>query len=140
MEKHTIIFDFDGTIADTLDTVIDIYNSIAPLFFCTRVDKKDKALLQTKSLQDFFRLYGVGRFKLPLVLLCIRIQLHRQLHRIHPIEGIVEALHAIKSAGFRLGIVTSNSEQNVREFLQTHVLSGVFDFVYWEKNIFLLMR
>ena len=37
-----IVFDFDGTLADTLDETIKIFNELSDEFGCRKVDFKDK--------------------------------------------------------------------------------------------------
>ena len=49
---------------------------------------------------------------------------------------MIEALKEIKAADFKLGIMTSNSKENVTTFLELHGLKGIFDFVYSGRNIF----
>jgi phosphoglycolate phosphatase len=136
MNKKTIIFDFDGTIADTLDATVRIYNRIAPEFRCKTINQKDQKIFRAKRLQEFFRDYGVTNIKLPFLLICIKKELRSQILDIKPINGIAQALKEIKVAGFNLGIMTSNSKDNVEMFLITNDLSEIFDFIYSGNNIF----
>lgn len=136
MSKKTIIFDFDGTIANTLDAVVDIYNRIAPKYRCKIVQHEDRKKLQAQRPQEFLKNYGVTNFKLPFLLLLVRKELRGEINNIEPIKDIIQALCDIKAAGFSLGIMTSNSKENVAVFLAANGLKGVFDFVYSGKNIF----
>jgi len=136
MSKKIIIFDFDGTIANTLDAVVDIYNRIAPDFRCKIVKQEDRKKLQAKRPQEFLKDYGVTNFKLPFLLLRVRKELHGEIKNINPIEGMVQALKDIKDAEFNLGIMTSNSKENIATFLELHGLNSVFDFIYSGRNIF----
>ena len=77
--KKAIIFDFDGTIADTLDTLIEIYNSIAPEFNSQQVRLEDKELLRGKKPQEFLREYGISRIKLPFLVSKVRAELRKQI-------------------------------------------------------------
>lgn len=136
MGKKTIIFDFDGTIANTLDAIVNIYNRIAPNFRCRTVQQEDRNQLRTKRPQEFLKDYGVTKFKLPFLLLRVRKELRGEINNIKPIHGIIHALKEIKTDGFILGIMTSNSKENVKIFLQANELNGVFDFIYSGRNIF----
>ena len=49
----TIIFDFDGTIADTLDSVVKIVNNNADHFGYNKVTKEDIPYLQGKNQEKF---------------------------------------------------------------------------------------
>lgn len=56
--SKTIIFDFDGTIADTLDSVVRIVNDYAEHFGYKKVTKEDIPYLQGKNQEKFFHILG----------------------------------------------------------------------------------
>lgn len=136
MNKKTIIFDFDGTIANTLDAGITIYNRIAHQFQCKPVNDEDREKITSKNVQQFLKEYGVSAIKLPFVVMRLQKELHSQIANIMPFEGITEEIKKIKEAGYHLGIMTSNSKKNVEAFLTIHELLHCFDFIYSCKNIF----
>ena len=131
-----IIFDFDGTIADTLGMAISIFNRIAPEYDCKPINDEDWELIRTKKPQDLLRIYGVTNFKLVLILLRVRKEMSRQIPEIVPVKNIPDALTRIKNSGLRLGILTSNSRSNVNAFLKTNGMSEVIDFIYSGKSLF----
>lgn len=138
MEKEKVLlFDLDGTIADTLFTVIQIYNEkVVPRFRCKPVDFADKGKLQQLPVRQLFKEYGINWFKLPLIVFFIKRQLKKQMHTIKPIEGITEVLQNFKQQNYTLGIVTSNSRKNTTQFLEQHQLSSLFDHVYPNRSLF----
>lgn len=125
-----IIFDFDGTLADTLEALVGITNRLAKEFGYQSVDSEEVKLLQDLSSQEIIRRSGISLFKLPFLLRRVKIELSREIHKLQPIAGVPEVLLALKQAEYRLGIVTSNDEENVRAFLKSHGLQDLFDFVY----------
>jgi phosphoglycolate phosphatase len=139
-----VVFDFDGTIADTLDLALKIYNRIAPEYNCKLIEQKVAGLLRTEKPQRLLKLYGVSNLKLLLLILRIRKEMSKHITEIEPVKDIKDSLHELKNAGFNLGILTSNSIDNVRKFLENNALSGVFDFIYSGKSLFgkdkLIMR
>ena len=136
MKKKTIIFDFDGTIANTFNTIITLYNKIAPKYNCMLVPHEHRTYLQGQRPQDVFGDYGITKMKIPFIIYEIRKALHREIKNIEPIEGIIEALKEIKDSGFTLGIMTSNSKKNVGVFLKQHNIESLFNFIYSGRNIF----
>ncbi|MCK4635796.1 MAG: HAD-IA family hydrolase [Candidatus Moranbacteria bacterium] len=136
MNKKTIIFDFDGTIADTLDVVVNIYNKLAPKYFCKTLKREDVEILRNKKSQEFMKDYGISKFKLPFLVLHIRKYLNGEMKNVKPIDGIIETLKELKNLGYNLGIMTSNSKKNVENFLKINNLDDIFDFVYSSKNLF----
>jgi phosphoglycolate phosphatase len=131
-----LIFDFDGTIANTMDSAIDIYNNIAPEYGCKIISKTESTLLQSKKPQDLMKELGVTYITLPLIVLRVRNELYRELHKVVPFPGIVDALVQIKALGFKMGVVTSNSRKNVELFFKSNNLHDLFDSIYTGKNIF----
>jgi phosphoglycolate phosphatase-like HAD superfamily hydrolase len=49
---------------------------------------------------------------------------------------MVPALKELKKAGFSLGIITSNSEKNVKNFLEINEIFDIFDFIHSGRNLF----
>jgi len=49
-------------------------------------------------------------------------------------DNMEKALRDIREAGFGLGILTSNSVENVRQFLELNNLTALFDFIYSGRN------
>ena len=135
--NKVLLFDLDGTIADTLFVVINIYNTIvAPKLRCKPVKWEDKLLLQNKPIGQLFKQYKITWYKLPIVIYLVKRELQRQIHTILPFADITTVLQKLKQLGFTMGIVTSNSKKNAQYFLQQHRINELFDFVYTNRNIF----
>ena len=131
-----VILDFDGTIADTLELAIGIYNRIAPEYNYSPVGETERELFRTKKPQELLKTYGISKLKLLTMLLRIRKELSRHVPEIKPVEGMEAALREISDAGYRLGILTSNSVENVRKFLDINSLSTLFDFIHSGRSLF----
>lgn len=136
MHKKTIIFDFDGTIADSLHLLVELYNNVAHIFFCKKIKNEDIKKLQSRRPQELMKSYWINTFKLLLLLLRLRRDLKKNIKKLKAIEWIIQAIKDIKSNWFDLGIMTSNSKENVEIFLSMNWIDGVFDFVYSGKNLF----
>jgi phosphoglycolate phosphatase-like HAD superfamily hydrolase len=130
-----VVFDFDGTIADTLDLSLKIYNRIAPEYNLKSIGQGELDLLRAEKPQKLLKAYGVTNLKLFLLLLRMRKELGKHIPGIRPVEGIRDSLYEIKNAGYKLGILTSNSMINVSRFLENNDLSGIFDFIYSSKSL-----
>ncbi|MCC7296610.1 MAG: HAD-IA family hydrolase [Acidobacteria bacterium] len=131
----TLIFDFDGTIADTLAAIVrlaDKYNEdlgIPPL------DRTEIEAMRGMSSREILRRHRIPLAKLPYLLLHYQKELGREIDKLGLFPGIREVLLELKALGVRLGILTSNSTENVEKFLQARELE-VFDFIHSEKNLF----
>ena len=124
-----IIFDFDGTIADSFDTVLAISNRLAAEFGYPITSLEDANALKNLSSREILKQSNVPFFKLPFLLRRLRVELNREIARLQPIPGIKEALLELKQQGHHLGIVTSNSKENVIAFLDAQNMRDLFDFI-----------
>ncbi|MDY6865493.1 MAG: HAD-IA family hydrolase [Halobacteriota archaeon] len=136
----TIIFDFDGTIANTLITLTEIYNLISPRYNCRPVELKDAERLRNTRPQDFMREYGVSHLKLPFLVMNTRRELRRRIDDVKPQADICNTLKELKKMNYTLGIVTSNSEKNISRFLEKNDLACIFDFVETGSHVLLKHR
>lgn len=136
MRKKIVIFDFDGTLADTLGISVDVYNEIAPLFGCRIVRENEIECLRKKRLHEFAKEYGVSRIKIPFLLFLARRKMLKGVEKTKPFSGINDVLRDMKSRDLEMGILTSNCQRNVEVFLRSNEMENIFDFVHCEKSIF----
>lgn len=134
--EKTIIFDFDGTIADTLETIATLYNKVADDFKCKQVSFEDKEKFRGMKSQDFLAECGISLIKLPVIAIKLKHELRKEIKNIKPFDGIIDALNSIKDAGFKIGVLSSNSVKNINLFLKQNNFPDIFDFVHSGKNIF----
>ena len=66
----------------------------------------------------------------------VKGELKDKIPELKPIEGINAALIELHNQGYHLGIITSNSQENVNQFLKCHSLDYLFDFIYSGVTIF----
>lgn len=131
-----IIFDFDGTLADTLEAIVAITNRLAIEFGYKTVNAEEVKKLQNLSSQEIIKHSQIPLLKLPFLVRRVKSELRQEIHQLRPIQGIQEALWALKQDGNRLGIVTSNAEANVLTFLKHHGLYELFEFVHSGTSLF----
>lgn len=125
----TVIFDFDGTIADSFDTVLKIANRLALEFGYTPARPDEIKQLQNLSSREIIQYTHVPWYKLPFILRRLKSEMNQEIGKLMPFSGIHDALTQLKLHGYPLGIVTSNTDENVRFFLEKYDLAGLFDFV-----------
>ena len=124
----TIIFDFDGTIADTLELGVAISNELARKFNYKEIkSKEDLQYYRSLSTQDALKAIGVSLLKLPFVTSSFKKRLLSKIDQLETIEGIKPVIEILASK-FKLGIVTSNSRKNIDAFLTRHNLEDFFTY------------
>jgi len=135
MIVKVIIFDFDGTIADTLDAIVSITNRLAEDFGYQPASPAQVAQLRNLNSRQILKQSGISIFKIPFLLKKVKAELNKEIQVLSPISGMEEALTELKFQGYRLGIITSNSKENVTIFLDKNNLQ-LFDFVYSGRTLF----
>ncbi|MBD2253798.1 HAD-IA family hydrolase [Nostoc parmelioides] len=136
MTQKVIIFDFDGTIADTVDALVSIANRLAVEFGYLQITPEQLTLLRNFSSREIIKYSGVSLIKIPFLVKKVKSELKNKIHELKPIPGIKEALLELKENDYKLGIITSNSRENVTNFLSINELDSLFDFIYSGVTIF----
>ena len=136
MTIKAIIFDFDGTIGDTYQAVVDITNGLSSEFGYKPLDKETSLLLKNLSSKEIVKQSEVSLFKLPFLVKRIQTEMGKQIEHLEPIAGIPEVLKELKRQDYILGIITSNAENNVVAFLEKQKLAHLFDFIYSGATLF----
>ena len=125
-----IIFDFDGTLADTIDILLSITNRLSAEFGFKSATKEQIAQLSNLNSWQILQYSGISIFKFPLLIRRLKAELHSEVPHIQLFPGIKEVLLELKKRGFQLGIITSNSRENVLGALQRNGLQDTFTFIY----------
>lgn len=137
VKKDTcLVFDFDGTLADTLELVLNLYNKVAPAYGCQPAGEEIRERILVEPYSALLKEYGISNLKLAALMLRIRTDMGKLLAEVKVVEGIKEALLKLKQQGFTMGVLTSNSRKNVCAFMAHNGMTEVFDFIYSGKNLF----
>jgi phosphoglycolate phosphatase len=130
-QKPVIIFDFDGTIADSFDFVINTINKYAPIYGYKIIENPQE--IRTLSFTAIACMLHIPILKIPSISRKIKEDIKQNIAQVKPYTHIIPLLHHLKEAGYQLGIVTSNTQENVQFFLQQHTLT-FFDFIHPSRN------
>ena len=135
-EAQHIVFDFDGTIADTFSMALSTFNPVARELRIREIAPDDFEMIRSQGSRELMKTFGVSRWRLTRVMLRLRKEMTKAIDQTKVIEGMREALTELQKKGYELGILTSNSVKNVELFLELHDMKHLFNFIYSGKNIF----
>lgn len=129
------IFDFDGTLADSLPALIAVFNKNI---------RGNESPLTPEEIQRFrgmtsrqaIRMAGVRWWQLPKVLMRAMPDFYALMPTLQPFEGIPEVIKKLHARGDKLFIVTSNSNESVNVFLEKHNLTGYFTDIMSNAGLF----
>lgn len=128
-----ILFDFDGTIADTISVGLEIINAHADRFGYKRLDGELNTHL---SAMQLVKLAEVKFWKLPYLIYQLKLKLSEKSDEIQLLPEAKELIKKVKDAGYELGILTSNSMRTVSSFLKKYQLDSFFSYIKTDVFIF----
>jgi phosphoglycolate phosphatase len=117
-----LVFDFDGTIADSMTEVLAVYNSAADGLRVPSIASADMARLRGMRPRDLLSEFRIPMWKVPLILGAVRRGMRDRMERVRPFPGVGDAIRGLREAGARCAILSSNSRENVLRFLRQNAL------------------
>ncbi|MBN2187841.1 MAG: HAD-IA family hydrolase [Chitinispirillaceae bacterium] len=129
-----LLFDFDGTIADTFELAMSIGRNIASEFGIREFSGRDVLHFRNSTVRQAIRELKIPLRKIPAMVMRVRQELHKSKDLMRPFPGIDAVLWELRPQCDSLGIVTANSEENVRQFLKKYRID-IFDFGAYSSGI-----
>jgi phosphoglycolate phosphatase len=126
---RTLVFDFDGTIADTLGESRRIFNQIAPDYGIRQIEEGEMAHLRHLSLKQLLDHLDIPKRRVPAIISRGTGLMRGNITRLQMITGMTEVIIELRKHVHSFGILTSNATANVDLFLRTHGLREQFDFI-----------
>ena len=128
-----ILFDFDGTLVQTQYLAREIFNECADEFGLEPISLVEMKELQKSGAKQLFSKKKISLLKIVRVVRRIQLGMRRKLLQVEPVRGINQVLQELKKQGHSLGIVTSNSQENVENYVKKQKWE-MFEFIHAEKN------
>jgi phosphoglycolate phosphatase len=122
--KKTIIFDFDGTLADTFPLIIDVTYKLSR---APRLPKSELYKLRQLPVLKAMQKLGIPRKSLLWFGWRIRPGMHARMQEAPVFSGISEMLKQLHDSGYKLLVLSSNRKRNVRAFLRQNELDQYFE-------------
>lgn len=137
MYKH-IVFDFDGTLADSAKVALEVYNEMAEEYKFKKLTMEQYKKLSSLTLKDRFKEIGVPYYKPWLILELIkkaRKEYGKLLDSISLFDGIHSVLQELDKRGYIISIISTNSRDNIKSFIKGKKLDFIKE-VYSSKGLY----
>jgi phosphoglycolate phosphatase len=125
-----LIFDFDGTLADSFDVLYDYLRQTQPEFKLTKEE------LRLTTIPQLLSLFKVRAIELPQIIYKIQKEMRLKLQEVAPFPFVKDMLVRLVEDKRTLSIVSSNSMNNIEYFLSKHQLRPFFQSIHCEIDIF----
>lgn len=135
MGQKILIFDFDGTLADSIRSFARVYNAIARENNYKLITKENAAALRNMSALGAMHYLEVPALKLPFISKRVRIDLKSEISNLKTFARVKESLQLLREKGYKIFILSSNSKENIENFLRQHQIEAV-DGIYSDSDLF----
>lgn len=130
-----VIFDFDGTLVDSKDVFISVFNQLADKHKFKKIESEAIETLRRQSMMERCKTLNFPLYKLPFFAGEAYMLYKNASSRLILFDGIKDMLDELKHRGYKLAVISSNSEYNIRDFLQKNKLDYIKD-IFCSNNIF----
>jgi phosphoglycolate phosphatase len=134
MKPH-VVFDFDGTIANSRVVFIQCFNELAARYRFRTINEDNIASLKDLSMIERLRALKVPLFSLPFLSRKFLRSYHKHLHEIPFMPGMQELLQQLGEEGYEISILSSNSKKTIATFLASHSVTSVSG-IYSSQKLF----
>lgn len=116
-DYRMVLFDFDGTLADSAPWFMRTLNEVAKDHGFRQVSDDELEMLRGKPNREIIRYLGVRFWQMPGIARDMRRRSAEAADGIPLFDGIPELLGALKRSGIRVALVSSNGEETCRRVL-----------------------
>lgn len=134
MKYKLLLWDFDGTLANTLTLALNLYNRMAK-------EKQFKPItdpyaVREMNMREFLKSHDVPIYRVPFAFAAFLKELGKLAASVSLNEGIGEALLQISAMGIQQGVVSSNATENIQQCLQSNNAETHFAYISGTSRIF----
>lgn len=112
-----IIFDFDGTLADSLTWFRTVLGDVVDKHGLPPIDDARAEALRDLPPKAIMNELGIPSWKIPFLAADVRSRAAENVDCIHLFDGIDTLIRQLSDAGVKLAVVSSNGETAVRAVL-----------------------
>lgn len=117
MKYKLIVFDFDGTLADSFSSFLWAARRAAERHGFRAIDESMLDELRGYSGRQVMKYLGIPLWKAPIVAADMRRFMLERVTDVRLFEGVVGVVRSLVEAGIEIAVVTSSSRANVRAVL-----------------------
>jgi phosphoglycolate phosphatase len=126
MPYRFVLWDFDGTLADSMAVGLGIINRLAAQYRFKPIT--DPYSIRKMTVRKFLKEHKIGFLKLPKVTRAFQLAMRGEIDKIKLYPGLVRVLKQTRAAGVKHAILSSNSPENIQAFLQANDIADLFEF------------
>lgn len=126
MQKALVVFDFDGTIADSYSAVWSLRERLSKEFKIAKAYSVTPEQCREMTWNELRKALEIPVVQIPSIIHKGQKYFRDLQHKIQPLPGIKTALRNLSKMDIQVGILSSNSRENVMRFLERHDMNFSF--------------
>lgn len=134
MKYRLVLWDFDGTLADSLSLALRVYNRLAATHGFKPIE--DPEPVRDMSMRQFLKSYGIPAWRVPSAFAEFLKETRARAGSVALFDGMADMVRQISELGLQQGIVSSNSSDSIHQCLESRNLSPYFQYVGGTSAIF----
>ena len=128
-----VIFDFDGTIVESLNFVIDMYLGWYPNN--EHIKNIDVEKLREMPLTKVIEELRIRPWKVPALIVKGRHEMNKNIYQLKMVPGVENLIKSLDNNGVNLYIASSNSVKNINKYMKHKEMRSLFKKIYGSVGI-----
>jgi len=125
-----IVFDFDGTIADSRSVFISLYNELAHKYGYGILTEENLDELRSLSIPQRCKVLGVPLYRIPFLASAIIKKYKASVSGLQFNEGMKPLLQSLERNNIRFAVLSSNAKENIEQFFNLNRMAVADIFSY----------
>jgi HAD superfamily hydrolase (TIGR01549 family) len=130
----TLIFDFDGTIADSFETLLAIFEEVHAR--PQKLTPDEIKMLRGEPIKKIIKYLKIRRVLVPRLIIKAKRLLTQRMGSIQTFQYLPQVIHELHQRGAPMYIISTNSPANIEHFLKKNKLDGCFTKIYGNTGLF----
>ena len=123
-----LIFDFDGTIADSFETLLGVFEKITSR--PQKLTPTEIKNLRGSSLKQITRYLKIKKWQIPKLIIKAKREIAIKITDIKPFKELPGVLKKLHEDGHQMFILSTNGSENIARFLKINNLDSYFVRIY----------
>ena len=117
--KPTLFFDFDGTLADTIECNFKIFNQLSCLYKHLKITIDQMHEFRELHISEILKRLKIGCIRKLFLVMHARLIMNQYIQTIQPFPGLFEVLLTFREK-FNFAVISTNSKTNIEYFMIQH--------------------
>lgn len=116
----TILLDFDGTIANSFDNIINCINNLSKKYKYDKIEKTN--IIRDENIKNLFSKIKIRWYKIPFYMRDLKLCLRKDMDNVELFVDFADCLTKLKN-DYNLVILSSNNSNTIKDILEKNKMN-----------------